>query len=102
MSPRGGLVLKRRPLLRDVSAYAVSLTLLMCYIHDEKVTLGRSSMFLLVYVVFCLVVATSPTINRKLLQGVGRFVGSIAFKTPMAPASCIHERSDNADGASLL
>ncbi|GMI07261.1 hypothetical protein TrLO_g6088 [Triparma laevis f. longispina] len=64
-----GLVLKRRPLVRDVLAYAVSLVFLIHYIDGGEVDVRKASVFIWIYLAFCAVVFISPKFNRKFFGG---------------------------------
>lgn len=59
------LLLKRRPLLRDVCAYALALLLLCIFFHDGKITTLESGIMVGVYVCYVIVVVVSPKIRRE-------------------------------------
>jgi len=61
-----GMVLKRRPLIRDVVAYTTCLSLLIYHVNSRG-SLGvyESGPLLVVYACFLLIVIFSPAINKK-------------------------------------
>ena len=71
VSPDNKMILKRRPLIRDVATYSICLALLIYYVDDEGgVTCPKAMVFLAIYVVFVLVVIIAPKLNRKLGNSV--------------------------------
>ena len=59
------LLLKRRPLLRDVGAYAIALLLLCIFFHDGKIKLYESATLVSFYIVYVIVVVFAPTVRRE-------------------------------------
>jgi Ca2+/Na+ antiporter len=64
------LLLKRRPLLRDVGAYTISLIMLCIFISDGIIVLYEGLTMVLFYVSYVLVVIWAPTIRREFRQRV--------------------------------
>jgi hypothetical protein len=60
------MVLKRRPLLRDVGFYGISLLMLVVVFADGKIVLTEALMLIITYVVYILVVffAVSRRLDR--------------------------------------
>lgn len=59
------LLLKRRPLLRDVGAYATALLLLCIFFHDGKIVLYESMTLVGFYIIYVMVVVFAPKIRRE-------------------------------------
>ena len=59
------LLLKRRPLLRDVGAYAIALLLLCIFFHDGKIVLYESLTLVGFYIVYVMTVIFAPKIRRE-------------------------------------
>ena len=58
------LLLKRRPLLRDVGAYAIALLLLCIFFHDGKIVLYESLTLVGFYIVYVMTVIFAPKTTR--------------------------------------
>jgi sodium/potassium/calcium exchanger 3 len=58
------LLLKRRPLLRDVGTYAVSLALLCVFFHDGIIQTYESAILVGLYAVYVVVVIGAPKVRR--------------------------------------
>ena len=58
------LVLKRRPLARDVAAYSIGLIELCVFFHDGYVHAGEAAVMLVTYVVYIIVVVMSPRVRK--------------------------------------
>jgi len=58
------LELKRRPLLRDITAYAIALALLCNFCGDGSVSLQEGLMLIAVYVIYIAVLIVSPNILK--------------------------------------
>jgi Ca2+/Na+ antiporter len=59
------LQLKRRPLLRDVGAYATALLLLCVFFHDGRIKLYESGILVSFYLFYVMVVVFAPTVRRE-------------------------------------
>lgn len=71
VSPEGRMVLKRRPLMRDVLTYTLCLGWLIYLVDNvEGVTCTKALLFLVIYALFVLVVVVAPKLKRR-LDGTG-------------------------------
>ena len=59
------LLLKRRPLARDVGTYTISLILLVWFISDSEVSQAESAILLSIYVIYIIVLYTAPMCRKK-------------------------------------
>ncbi len=58
------LLLKRRPLLRDITAYLILLVMLYIFLQDSVISLWESASLVLAYVIYVAIVILSPKIRR--------------------------------------
>eukprot|EP00755_Sulcionema_specki_P018324 Sspe_Gene.66615::Locus_39350_Transcript_1_1_Confidence_1.000_Length_2253::g.66615::m.66615/K13751/SLC24A3, NCKX3; solute carrier family 24 (sodium/potassium/calcium exchanger), member 3 len=61
------LVLKRRPLLRDVGTYAVGIVELCVFFHDGKILISEAAIMVSTYVLYIIIVIVSPKIRQRLI-----------------------------------
>lgn len=77
------LSLKRRPLLRDLSFYAISVFLLVLFFHDGLINIWEASILLSMYLVYLLVTLFSPQIREL-------FRVRVLGKKPRPDVSFVH------------
>ena len=103
------LLLKRRPLLRDVGAYAIALLLLCVFFHDGKIVLHESITLVGFYICYVLLVVFAPTIRREYRHRILKkpkkkrktFVNKNVGKTNISDEpllASINETSEEAEG----
>ncbi len=79
------LLLKRRPLLRDVSAYSISLLMLCIFMHDGIIAFYEALCMVCFYILYVIIVIWAPSIRRKYRHRI--------LKRPVKPiVSFVHKK----------
>jgi Ca2+/Na+ antiporter len=81
LSTEGGveLLLKRRPLLRDVAAYAISLILLCIFFSDGVIETYEGAILVAFYVVYVITVFFSPSIRQWYVSVLPYFLPFLVY-----------------------
>eukprot|EP00939_MAST-03C_sp_MAST-3C-sp1_P004640 g4640.t1 len=91
------LLLKRRPLLRDISAYAIALVCLCVFFGDGDIQLFPDAIVLvLIYFVYIFVLVSAPKVRRAHRLRLGKVVRTTTFvEEQKQKRRLLDERSDD-------